>query len=575
MGSQGWIIRLWSRDPVVPPSGTAPLRPMPPQDQEWGTLPINPSPPSSKDVVAPTSAARPQDAQGYEEGLQDLEEAQDVLYCTACATPWAWSKAQAIKAGQIPKPPASQFPKAKGGAQGHSPAIPHSPFVDNPKETAGSNPPFSAPLAKSCFKPEIPQAAFEACDPAYHTFLCSTLLEGGQHKYKVLHELFEKKAAAGDKACRTYMAGYVIGDAAMHSGALAGPPFAPTQAPEVSADAPLRQRLDAAYSAKQAASADVSKAEKAVQAGDKARQQAAQRLADLKAKIAAAEEQQVQAATSCTELRATLEDANKAQALAGQKLEALRVLQEATPVAVAAASAPTPATAPTLAPAKPTQPSASLQQLLAAFNVDNVSAADKQHLEAATSQLGLAGAAARQLLDTMAVLAANSLVAHRQQPDSEEACQYAGTAEQLTAWQQELARSGQPVLAEAVPAAASMEAEEERVPPVKRPAEASTAAAVNVEEDADYRFDYEGPDEAEEEAAKFLLNSEDEKAAKEPTAKVPKTGKKGKKEKDSKTAQESAMDVVAELQQKLSSESPEVVMSDLATAAASSSQSAG
>ena len=66
--SQGWIIRLWSRDPVAPRSGIAPLRPMPPLDQGWGTFPISPSPPSSKDVVAPMSAARPQDAQGFEEG---------------------------------------------------------------------------------------------------------------------------------------------------------------------------------------------------------------------------------------------------------------------------------------------------------------------------------------------------------------------------------------------------------------------------------------------------------------------------------------------------------------------------
>jgi len=378
------------------------------------------------------------------------------------------------------------------------------------------------------------------------------------------------------------MAGYVIGDAAMHAGALTAPPFAPAQAPQVAADAPLRQRLDAAYSAKQAAAAAVSKAEKAVQAGDKAKQQAAQKLADLHSKIAAAEDQQVQAAAACTELRAALEEANKVQALAGQKLEALRVLQEATPAAAATAPAPMPAPA-TLAPANPATPAASLQQLLAAFNVDSLSPADKQQLEATTTQLGLEGGAARQLLDTLAVLAANSLAAHRQQPDSEEACQYAGTAEQLTAWHQELARSGQPVPAAAVPAQAGapMEAEDERAPPVKRPAESSAVPVVDVEGgQIDYRFDYEIPgDDAEQEAANHLFGNDDENTAAAPAPKASKTGKKGKKEaafhSDGKTAQESAMDIAAELQQKLSSESAEVVVSDLASGATSSSQSMG
>ena len=270
------------------------------------------------------------------------------------------------------------------------------------------------------------------------------------------------------------------------------------------------------------------------------------------------------------------------QALAGQKLEALRVQQEATPAAVAAAPAPQPALAPTLAPASPT-PAASLQQLLAAFNVDNLSPADKQQLEATTTQLGLAGGAARQLLDTLAVLAANSLAAHRQQPESEEACQYAGTAEQLTAWQQELARSGQPLPAEAVPVPAGtpMEAEDERAPPVKRPAESSAASVVDVEADrVDYRYDYDIPDEdAEQEATDHLIGTDDEKAAAAPAPKASKTGKKGKKEvafpSDGKTAQESAMDIAAELQQKLSSESAEVVVSDVASGATSSSQSMG
>ena len=76
-------------------------------------------------------------------------------------------------------------------------------------------------------------------------------------------------------------------------------PLAP-KTPEEPAEAPNRQRVDAAYTAKQAATAEVSKAEKAVQVGDKAKQQAKQRVLDLKTRLAAAEDLQVQAAADCT-----------------------------------------------------------------------------------------------------------------------------------------------------------------------------------------------------------------------------------------------------------------------------------
>ena len=245
-----------------------------------------------------------------------------MLFCTACATPWAWSKAQAVKAGQIPNQPlpsAKAPPKAKKGGQGPKPAVPHSPFMDVPDEPADPSAPFTAPRAKSCFTPEIPQSAFKACAPAFHPFLKAHLLEGGKEHHKRMHEAIEKKAAGGDPGSKTYMAGYILGKAAMYAGTLGAAPFAPAPAPKAPvepAEATLRQRVDAAYTAKQTATAEVAKADKAVQAGDKAKQQAGQRILDLKAKLAAAEDQQMQAAATGTELRGQLDEANKNLALA-------------------------------------------------------------------------------------------------------------------------------------------------------------------------------------------------------------------------------------------------------------------
>ena len=211
--------------------------------------------------------------------LQDLEETEEVLYCTACATPWAWSKAQAIKTGQIPSYPAPSAnpPKSKKSDQGLKPAVPHSPFVAIPDEPAGPTAPFAAPRAKSCFAPEIPQNALDACELPFHPFLKAILLEGGKEHNQCMHDLIEKKAAAGDQGSKSYMCGHILGKAAMYSGTLASAPFAPTPAPktpEEPADAPIRQRVASAYTAKQAAAAEVSRAERALQAGDKAKQQA-------------------------------------------------------------------------------------------------------------------------------------------------------------------------------------------------------------------------------------------------------------------------------------------------------------
>jgi hypothetical protein len=272
----------------------------------------------------------------------------------------------------------------------------------------------------------------------------------------------------------------------------------------------------------------------------------------------------------------------------------LRVMQEAEPVL---APAPVPSFAPAFsqAPTGPSRASPTSQQVFAALNVDNLPSIDKQILEVMANELGLGGAAdkVRHLLDTLLGMAANNMASQCLQPqgqEAEEACQYTGTAEQVAAWQQELAKTPaqaspakvqiqqqqqqqqqqQPGAGEQQqePAKPAMEAETDRTASVKRPAPASGAAALPaIEENTDYRFD------ADEEAASHLFGGFDDEdggqAASEPQAKASKTVA------STKTAQESALEVVEELQKQLSSAAPEVVISDVETTAAASSTSVG
>ena len=222
----------------------------------------------------------------------------------------------------------------------------------------------------------------------------------------------------------------------MFSGTLASAPFAPAptpKAPEEPADAPIRQRVATAYTAKQAAAAEVQKAERALQAGDKAKQQALQHIQDMEAKLAAARDKYSQSAASCTDLRGKLDEANRNQALASQKLEALRVLQEREPADFGPAPAPAPATA----SPKPDLVPATLQQIVAAFNINNFSADHTSRLESVSA--GLDAGRVREVLDVFASMAAEVVASQRQPqvalPCEEAACQYGGTPEQILAQQ--------------------------------------------------------------------------------------------------------------------------------------------
>jgi hypothetical protein len=116
------------------------------------------------------------------------------------------------------------------------------------------------------------------------------------------------------------------------------------------------------------------------------------------------------------------------------------------------------------------------------------------------------------------------------------------------------------------PSKTPMAAESLKAPAVKRAAEGVETAplAAIQEEHIDFRFD------AEEEAVQELFGSDEEKAV-EPQAKIPKT-----QASSSKSAQDSALELVIELQQQLSSNTPEIVMSDTEpVAAAASSGSVG
>ena len=94
--------------------------------------------------------------------LQDLDEAEEVLFCTACSTPWAWSKQQAIKSGQIPSLRASPSPKAKTKTKPDATVEPVFPNGPSPFEESGEpgepTAPFTQAKSKSCFH-TVPQAA--------------------------------------------------------------------------------------------------------------------------------------------------------------------------------------------------------------------------------------------------------------------------------------------------------------------------------------------------------------------------------------------------------------------------------
>ena len=200
------------------------------------------------------------------------------------------------------------------------------------------------------------------------------------------------------------------------------------------------------------------------------------------------------------------------------------------------------------------------------------------------TELGLGGAGdkVRQLMDAMVIMAAETVALQPQpqeDPESEEAkCQYTGTPEQVDAWQKELAKSSlqspptleqqqqqqsgsvKALVEKLEPPKPPMAAESVRAPAVKRAAEgAGTAPLAPIQEEhTDYRFD------AEEEAVQELFGSDEEKPV-EPQAKTPKT-----QASSSKSAQDSALELVIELQQQLSSNKPEIVKSDIEPVAASS-----
>ena len=260
--------------------------------------------------------------------------------------------------------------------------------------------------------------------------------------------------------------------------------------------------------------------------------------------------------------------------MASQKLEALRALQEKEPADLG------PAPAPAQAPPKPSPSTPTLQQLVAAFNVDNLSASNKTKLDSLAAECGEAGKV-RQLLDSLSIMAAESITAQRQpQVDfhgDEANCQYTGTSEQVSAWEQELAKCephGPPTLdqhqqqesgdvgEQSQQQKTSMDAETARTPATKRAAgDAAAEAFARIPEDD--LFD------AEQEAVQELLGfGDDGKAAGEPQAKAPKTGAAS-----SKTAQESALELAIELQEQLSSNAAEIVVSDVESGAATASGS--
>ena len=271
--------------------------------------------------------------------VKEIQEADEDLFCIRCDAPWEWSLEKAVSKGQVPgfKPP-----KGRGNSQQTpKPANPHqqleSPFVDSSDSnpgTANASMPFTKPKATSTFaQASIPQEAWDACPPGdlWHTFL-KTILFGGKDQDEAdrTHKAIQKAADQGSDECKAVLRAVILAKSAMQTHPAFQPKSLPPspQQPNANHAPTLEQQQRAAYTAKQAAIAEVQKAEKALNEGVQLLKQAKEDKLALEAKLAAATKAEADAAANIAPLRARSMAATEQQSLLTQKLDAYYVRME-------------------------------------------------------------------------------------------------------------------------------------------------------------------------------------------------------------------------------------------------------
>ena len=433
--------------------------------------------------------------------LNEIQQATDDLFCISCNAPWEWSLEKAVSKGQVP----GLKPKNKGGLlQTPKPANPHekleSPFVDSSisnASAANTSMPFTKPKATSTFaQASIPQEAWDTCPPGsmWQAFL-KTILLGGKDKEEAdrTHRAVQKAADQGSEECKAVIRAVIIGKAAMQSHPAFQPkPAAPTpQQPGASPSPTLEQQQKAAYTAKQAAIAEVQKAEKALNEGVQLLKQAKEEKLALEAKLAAATKAEADAAANIAPLRARSMAATEQQALLTQKLDAYYVKMEQ----------PYPCTPPVQPQANHAAPTMAIPpgHIANAFSIDNFSQHERARLDAITA--GYPGDTDRQLAVAVSDILATKINGMLPVPpmphnyymgehladlednlrhsNEEETCSYNGSSQQINAWDQALANSSscpqqhQQCAAAATAAAAAAAAEAAATPAATAASEAA------------------------------------------------------------------------------------------------------
>ena len=429
--------------------------------------------------------------------VTDILESQVELKCIACDAPWEWSFEQAVIKGQVPG-----FQPAKGKGKGKPNTLPSNPHQKMESPFSGSNsqgnadnnsPPFAAKAGSVFAQASIPQEAWDA-RPAGHVWqgYLKAILLGGKEESERFNELIEKNADKGSADCQAVRRAVIIAKAAKAPTPAPRPQTAgaPKPQPQQDGDQPLTidQKQRAAYTDKQAATAEVQRIDKALNESVRLHRLVIEKEKQLEIERAAAGAEKARLASSLEQLRQNLKVATEQQALATQKLEALNIqLEKSSPASpeLLPPAAPKPAPCPAL----PTQ-----DQLASLFNLDNLNLQEQNSLNAASEGFG---PEAKGFAETLAQFFASRVLSafnpappppgdggqegKDKEPQDEEAkCEYSGSQEQLEAWEKAMSAAGQT----AAPAASSSESANPAEPspvvdPLPHPAGTDTMAAVS------------------------------------------------------------------------------------------------
>ena len=430
--------------------------------------------------------------------VADILDSKDQIFCVSCDAPWEWSFEQAAIKGQVP---GFQPAKGKGKSKSNTlPTNPHekmeSPFsANNSQGNAGINsPPFAAPKSESIFtQASIPQEAWDAL-PDGHIWrgYFMAIMLGGKEEAERTQEIVEKNADKGSADCRAVRRAVILAKAAKAPtpASQPQPAGAPRPQPQQDGDQPLtiEQKQRAAYTDKQAATAEVQRIDKALNEGVRLHRLAMEKEKQLEIERAATVAEKAKLASNLEQLRQNLKLATEQQALATQKLEALNIQLEKSPPASSELQPPA-APKPAPSPALPTQ-----DQLASLFNLDNLNPQEQNSLNAAAEGFGPDVKKFADFLSNFFASRALSIFSPAPPPPGEEGqegkdkepqdeeakCEYNGSNEQLEAWEKAVSAAGQT----AAPAVSSSESAtpSEPIPvvdPLPHPADTDTMAAVS------------------------------------------------------------------------------------------------